>query len=107
MLAGVLEGHRAVEHVAVAGHARAIDRQLVEVGADPDAVDLGVGECPCEQHLVGRESGAWHGVTWGERGLSIWANKLSGFLVSVIVPTLVSGKSLCGQILVRSNGLNR
>jgi hypothetical protein len=99
MLAGLPEGHRAVEHVAVAGHARAIDRQLVEVGADPVAV--GVGECPSERHLVGSESDAWHGVTWGERGLWIWANKLSRFLSSVIVPTLTSGKWLCGQILVR------
>ena len=38
---------------------------------------------------------------------SIWAKKLSGFLFRVIVPTLIIGQSLCGQILVRSKGLKR
>src|ERR1035437_10167235 len=36
---------------------------------------------------------------------SIWAKKLSGFLFRVIAPTLIIGQSLCGQILVRSKGL--
>ena len=37
LVAGVLEGHRAVERVVVHRRVRAVDRQLVEVGADPVA----------------------------------------------------------------------
>ena len=58
----VVDPHGPVLGVAAHGRLGPVDRDLLVVDAEAGPVGVGVGEATGEQHLVGREPGAGHGV---------------------------------------------
>ena len=64
-----VRAHRAVAMVTVERAFRRVDRDMVEVDAEPVTLGVGIGEQPRLQHLVGREADARHDVGRRECGL--------------------------------------